>query len=115
MIFQHSFSDHRIVQMSVNFGSGNAFVPKHHLDGTKVGSVFQQMCSKRMSESMRTDFFANSGFFGQLFDDGKNHHSRKFFSSSVQEKIIFKAFLNGNMHPNFVSINIDEFNETKFG
>jgi hypothetical protein len=45
------------VNMCVNFGSTDTFVSQHALDDTQIGTSFQQMSCKLMSEGVRTDFF----------------------------------------------------------
>ena len=41
------------VEVGVNLGGGNAFMPEHFLYGPEVGAAFYQVCGKGMTKSMR--------------------------------------------------------------
>ena len=43
------------VHVGVNFGCSDAFMAQHALDGTQVGSAFQQVGGEGMSECMWAD------------------------------------------------------------
>ena len=69
--------------MGIYFGSSDAFVAKHLLDGTEISTILQEMGGKGMPKSVRTDSLFNTCFFGKAFYDGKNHGSGKGAASSV--------------------------------
>ena len=69
--------------MGVNFGGCDRFMAKHILDGSKISAPFHKMCGKGMSKGMRAYSFIYLGLFGQCFNNGKNHDSRQFSSSSI--------------------------------
>lgn len=62
------------VDMSVDFGCGNAFVAEHLLNCPQVGSALKQVGGERMAERVRTDRLFNSGNLDQLFNNMENHY-----------------------------------------
>lgn len=61
------------IYVCVNFGCRYGFVSQHHLNGTKIGAAFKQVCGKRMPESVRTDYFYNTNLICKLFNNMKDH------------------------------------------
>ena len=62
-----------------------------------------------MSKSVRANIFFDSSFFGQLFDNRKNHHSTQTSPSSIEEQMIFESILDILMNSNLIFININVF------
>ena len=83
----------RAVDVHINFGSLDALVPQHLLDGTQVGPSLKQMSSKRMSQRVRTHCFSNSCELTQLLDNIENHHSSELATSPVKEENVFTSIL----------------------
>ena len=61
------------VNMCIDFSSSNTLMTQHGLYSSQIGSSLQQMGCKGMAEGVRTDFFCDAGFVGQLFDEVENH------------------------------------------
>lgn len=55
MMLDDFASQHIAVDVCVDFGCSNRFVSQHALDGTQVGSAFQQVGCKGMAEGVRAD------------------------------------------------------------
>ena len=49
------------VDVDVDFGGSDAFVAQHLLDGTQVGSAFEQVGGKTVAQSVRADDLADAG------------------------------------------------------
>ena len=73
MVFQYFLPEKLPVDMCINLGSRYLLMSQHLLDGPQVGTAFQQMGRKRMSERMRTDIFMNTRHLRLLLDNMKNH------------------------------------------
>jgi hypothetical protein len=52
--------------MSVNLGSCDVGVAKHHLHCAQVGTVTEQMRGKRVANHMRRNFFVDAGVQGNV-------------------------------------------------
>ena len=77
--------------MGIYFGSSNAFVAKHFLYSTQIGTPFHQVGSKGMAECMRMNIFLDTHFGGEVFEDVENHNSRECGTSAVQKNMILEA------------------------
>ena len=53
-----------LFDMGINLGGGDAGVAQHHLDGSEVGSVFQEVCCKGMPEHMGGDPLGDASPWG---------------------------------------------------
>ena len=71
--------------MCVKFGSGDGFMPQQLLYCPQISTVFEQMCGKRMPESVRTDIFMNTGNNGKFLHNGKYHHPGKLAATAVEK------------------------------
>lgn len=67
MMLQYFLAQTAPVDMHVNLGRGNTFVPQHGLNDTQIGTAFQQVGGKGMTEGMGTDGFAQAALLDQLF------------------------------------------------
>lgn len=97
------------VEVGIDLGSSNAFVPQHFLNGTKVGPAFHQVSGKGMPESMWGNGFGDTGFQGQVFNNIEDHDPAQTFSAAVQEKDVFSPGLNGLVNPDLIFIDPDVF------
>ena len=61
------------VEMGVDFGGGDAFVPQHLLHGTEVGAALHEVCGERVAEGVWTDRLGDAGGGGQRFDNQEYH------------------------------------------
>ncbi len=72
-MFDDFCAQHRAVDMGIDLGSGDGFMPQHGLNGAQVSSSLQQVGSKRMTERVRTNGLLDACLFGQLFDEMEHH------------------------------------------
>ena len=49
------------IDVRVDFGGENAFVPEHLLNSPQIGTAFEQMCGKRMAKRVRRNLFFDIG------------------------------------------------------
>lgn len=61
------------VEMGVNLGSRNTFMPQQGLNHAQVGPSLKQVSGKGVAERMRTDGFSDAGRAGQFLDNVKHH------------------------------------------
>src|SRR5882724_6426347 len=57
-----------------------------------------------MTKGVGANCLLQSDFFGKPFDHQKDHHSGELATSSIKEDVIFKSFLDGHVHTNFIHI-----------
>ena len=81
MMFQYFFSQMCPVYMHIDFCGGDVLMPQHHLYGTQVGSSFQQMCGKTMSESVWANFFSYACLLGIVFNVYEQTYTAQVASS----------------------------------
>src|SRR6266478_6037985 len=104
-MFLQCLSQELTIKMSIDFSSGNAFMSQHFLYGPQVSAAFNQMCGKRMAESMWRNGFLNTCFLYKIFNNVKDHYPGEFASTLVEEKNILASMLYRNMNPDFIFIN----------
>lgn len=97
------------VDMNIDFGSGNALVAQHLLDGSQVGAALEQVGGETVAQGVGTDDLAHSCQFAQLFDDVENHLAREHGSASVQEEDVLAASLHNLVGTRLLQIQIDLF------
>ena len=73
VVFQDFLAQATAVKVGINLSRAYTFMAQHTLYGSQVGAAFQQMSSKRMTESVGADCFLQPNLFGQLFNDVKDH------------------------------------------
>ena len=79
------------VNVDIDFGSGDALMTQHLLDGSQVGSALEQMGGKAVAQRVWADDLAHPSEFTQLFDDMENHLPGEHRASTVQEQDILAA------------------------
>ena len=100
MVLHNLLAQSFSVDMCVDFGCGNAFMPKHGLYYTQIGTPFEQMGCKGMSEGMRADIFIYLCRCHQFFYYAKDCYSRQWFATSFAHKnIVLIAGLYINAFP----------------
>ena len=72
------------VEMGVDFGREDAFVPQHLLHLADRGTAFQQVRRERVAEGVGADALLDSGPSGRLFEDRPPRLFRKTISSPVR-------------------------------
>ena len=77
------------VHVGVYFGGSDAFMSQHALDGTQVGSAFQQVGGEGMPEGVGADVLLKPGGIGQLFDEMEDRDAGDVLASFADEHIIF--------------------------
>lgn len=90
---QNFLSEHVTIDFCVDFGSGDLLMPEHHLDGSKVGSSLEKMCSKSVTEGVRTDLFVNARFGTISLDYIEDHDAAELSAKAIEEDIILEAML----------------------
>ena len=55
--------------MSVDLGGGDIAVPQHRLNRAQVGTIHQQVGSKRVAQSVRGDMLSDAGCLSIFTDD----------------------------------------------
>ena len=73
------------VEVGVDFGREDAFVPQHLLHLTDRGAAFQQVRRERVAEGVGADALFDPGPTGGLLEDREDHHPRKRSPAVVQE------------------------------
>ena len=56
------------IDLSINLGGGDAGMSQKLLNRSQIGAPFDHMGGKTVAESMRADFFGDSGFQGVFLD-----------------------------------------------
>src|SRR4051812_41183776 len=56
-----------ISDVSVDLSSADTRMAQEELDGTQIGAVMQKICSKRMTNNVRSDFLRYTGFHSPVF------------------------------------------------
>ena len=97
MKLQYCFPQKLNIYVSIKFGGCNRFVTQELLDRSQICTVFEQMCGKRMPESVRTDIFMNTGHNGKFLHDCKNHHPGQSAAATVEKQVIFMPFFDVQM------------------
>ena len=73
MVLYDFAAEHLAVYVGIDFRRGNALVAQHALDGSQVGTSFQQVGGKGVAEGMWTDVFGDAGFLSQFFNEVEYH------------------------------------------
>ena len=85
VVFGDCFVQRLLIQVGVDFRSRNVLVAEQFLDNANVGSVLQQVRSKRVAQCMRTYLFCDSSLCGITTNNIENHHSTQRFAKAVEE------------------------------
>ena len=80
------------VEMDVDFGGGDRFMPQHFLDGTQVGAPFQKMGGERVAQRVGAYLFHDSGRGRKIPDYVEHHHPCHFFPSAVEQQYVLAPF-----------------------
>ena len=83
------------VHVGVDFGGSDAFMAQHTLDGTQIGTTFQQVGGERMTECMRTDVLFQTNGIGQFLDEMEYHDAGNVLSSFADKHIVFVPGFDG--------------------
>ena len=81
----------RICDVGVNLGGADVGVAEESLDGANVGAIHEEIGSKGVTESVRTDVFSDASEFGVFLDDALNGAGGKatIIARSVNGLLIF--------------------------
>ncbi len=97
------------VEVGIYLGGGDAFVAKHFLYGTKVGSSFYEVGCKRVAESVRGNVLGDTCLLGQAFQHQEDHDAGQLAAAAVKEEDVFAAAFDGNMDADLILIDPDIF------
>ena len=93
-MMQYDFAaQHLAVDVGIYLGCGDGFVTQHLLDGTQVGSAFQQVGGEGVAEGVGADGFGDAGAVGQLLDQVEDHDARDAVAPAGQEDVVLIAGL----------------------
>ena len=67
MVFFMNLSEMVTGNVGINLGGRNINMAKHHLDGSQIGTTFEEVTGKRVPQTVRRDFFFDSSLFYILF------------------------------------------------
>lgn len=95
VMFNNFLTEKISVYVGVNFGGGNLLMSQHLLNHTYVGTSLQEVCSKRMTKHVGTDFLLQSHRFSILSDIVENGYTRDRFSTRTDKNNIFTSFFYG--------------------
>src|SRR5690554_5408219 len=90
--------------MHINLSSGNTFMSQHLLNSTQIGSVFQKMGRKGVSEGMGTYSFFNPCSLSQSFHQRENHGPGELAPPSVEKQDIFGSIFYRHVNTDLVFI-----------
>ena len=80
------------VDVSVDLGGGNGLVTKHGLDGTEVGTAFEQGGGKGMAEGVGRDGLLDAGFCHKVFNHEEDHDTSEGLLAPMAHKDIVLIF-----------------------
>ena len=102
-VLQNLISKKAAINVGIDFGSTNAFVPQHGLDGAQVGSALQQVGGKAVSEGVGRDYLLYARLFGVDLDIMEHCDARQVLLARRTDKdVIF-----------FARFDVDEFAESE--
>ena len=87
------------VEMGIDFGGGDAFVPQHLLHGAEVGATFHKVRGERVAEGVRTDGFGDAGRCSQCLDNQKDHLSCKLPATAGEKNDILTSLFDFQVLP----------------
>ena len=67
MVFFMNLAEVVTGNVGINLGGRNINMAKHHLDGSQIGTTFEEVTGKRVPQTVRRDFFFDSSLFYILF------------------------------------------------
>ena len=85
-VLQHLLAEETTIEMSVDFGSADAFVSKHHLNGTERSTPFEEVCGKGVAEGVGRNDLVDVGRLDILLDVVKHRDTRKVTSATGRDK-----------------------------
>ena len=99
MIIEDGLSEEFCIDVGINLGGENGFVTEHFLNGTKVGSHFDEVGGKGVAEGVGTNGFVDACFGGEVFDDVKNHNPAQTGTPAIEKEDVFIFRRNGGQVP----------------
>ena len=82
------------IDMGIDFGGTDVFVPKQGLDETEVGTTLKQGCGKGMAQGVGRDGFLDASLFGLSLNHDKYHGTSEVGTATIKEHIVFFARFN---------------------
>ena len=93
-MLQDFLSEVALVDVHIDFGCADVFVPEHGLDGSQICPSFQKLRGKTVAESVRADVFPYSRFLGILFNIDEEGYPAEVFASTKRDEdiVVFARF-----------------------
>ena len=92
MVHEYLFTKVGGVNVCVYLGGGDGFVTEHSLDGTQIGTSFEQGGSKGVAECVGGNFFLYTCFLHEVFDHEEHHDSGEGFAATFADEDIVLVF-----------------------
>ena len=89
MMLDNLLAEHIPVDMGIDFGGPDAFVPQHGLDSTQVGSAFQEVGGERVAEGVGANGLFQADETCQLLYYMEHHDAGDVFSEPAYEHKVF--------------------------
>jgi hypothetical protein len=109
MIPVQGFPEEFAVEVSIDLGSGNAFMAQHFLYGAEIGAAFHEMCGEGMAEGVRGDVFSDAGLPDKVFQEQEDHDPGEPAAAAVEEEDILMAWLDRYVYADILHIDADIF------
>ena len=79
--------------MHINLCGGDRFVTEHSLDGSEVGSAFEQTSGKAVAKGVGRDCFVYACLLNKVANDVEHHNAGElFFLTETEEYIVFVSW-----------------------
>ena len=93
MVFDNLTAQEVLVEVEVDFGSGNAFVPQHLLYGTQVGTILEQVRGKGVSQGVGAHTLRYATKLASIAHNVENHGATEATATAVEKKKVLLAGL----------------------
>ena len=92
MMLQDFLTQMRGIDVGVDLSGGDRLMPQHGLDGTEIGTTFEQRGGKRMTESVWRNCLLNACFCYKFLNHQEHHHPSERFLTAITDKHIILIF-----------------------
>ena len=92
MVSDYLFPQTVTVNMGINLGGSDAFMPQHALNRPQIRPALQQMGGKGMAERVRTDLLFYADLLCQLLYYMKHHNAGNVLAPAAYK---YKIFISG--------------------
>lgn len=96
MVEQYFLSETGGVDVGVDLGGGYGLVAEHGLDGTEIGTAFEQGGGEGVTEGVGRDGLPNAGFLHKIFDHEEDHDAGEgLLAAMADEDVVLILMGNG--------------------